>query len=272
MSTTAHAGTHGDAHGNSVQLHVHKDYRGSKFAIWLFLITEVLLFGGMFLLYAVYRAKYAADFHVAAEELNTLLGTINTLVLLTSSLTMALAIAATHHGNRKLALWMLAVTILCACAFLVIKYFEWSAKFHHGIYPGSAHLAAFPKGEILFFGLYFTMAGVHGIHVLVGAVLLTVMFIRVLGQPHSKLSFVAGHGLQHAEGARLAIIDENGTPLWKGETIDSTMQRIDVKTKFWPVKSRFKVEDFNQLENSGLYWHIVDIVWIFLFPLFYLIT
>jgi len=262
MSTTAH----------SLVLAHHKDYRGSKFAIWLFLITEVLLFGGMFLLYSVYRAKYAGDFHHAAEELNTLLGTINTLVLLTSSLTMALAIAATHHGNRKLALWMLAVTILCACTFLVIKYFEWSAKFHHGIYPGSAHLAAFPKGEILFFGLYFTMAGVHGIHVLVGAVLLTVMFIRLLNQPHAKLSFVAGHGLQHAEGGSLAVVDPEGKILWKGEAIDSSIRRIDVKTLFWPVKSRFKVEDFNQLENAGLYWHIVDIVWIFLFPLFYLIT
>jgi cytochrome c oxidase subunit 3 len=185
---------------------------------------------------------------------------------------MALSIAATHHGNRKLALWMLAVTILCACAFLVIKYFEWSAKFHHGIYPGSAHLAAFPRGEILFFGLYFTMAGVHGIHVLVGAVLLTVMFIRVLGQPAGKVSFVAGHGLGNAEGGNVAIVDHDGNILWKGEPIDSSIQRIDVKTKYWPVKSRFKIEDFNQLENSGLYWHIVDIVWIFLFPLFYLIT
>ena len=270
MSIPAHA--HGAAHGDSVALHVHKDYRGSKFAIWLFLITEVLLFGGMFLLYSVYRAKYPTDFHMAAEELNTLLGTINTLVLLTSSLTMALSIAATHHGNRKLALWMLAVTILCACAFLVIKYFEWSAKFHHGIYPGSAHLAAFPRCEILFFGLYFTMAGVHGIHVLVGAVLLTVMFIRVLGQPAGKVSFVAGHGLGNAEGGNVAIVDHDGNILWKGEPIDSSIQRIDVKTKYWPVKSRFKIEDFNQLENSGLYWHIVDIVWIFLFPLFYLIT
>jgi len=262
MSTTAH----------SIALAHHKDYRGSKFAIWLFLITEVLLFGGMFLLYSVYRAKYAADFHKAAEELNTLLGTINTLVLLTSSLTMALAIAATHHGNRKLSLWMIAVTVLCACAFLVIKYFEWSAKIHHGIYPNSAHLSAYPHGEILYFGLYFMMTGVHGIHVLVGAVLLTVMFVRVLGQPYARQSFVAGLGLQHAEGARLAIIEKDGTPLWTGETIDSTIQRIDVKTKYWPVKRRFKIEDFNQLENAGLYWHIVDIIWIFLFPLFYLIT
>ena len=257
---------------NSVALAHHKDYRGSKFGIWLFLITEITLFGGMFLLYSVYRSEYAQDFHHAAAELNTLLGSINTIILLTSSLTMALAIAGVHHGNRKLALWMLALTILCACGFLVIKYFEWGAKIHHGIYPGSPRLAAFPKGEILFFGLYFTMAGVHGIHVLVGAILLTVMFFKVMGQPNAKLSFVAGHGLQHAEGARLAIVDEHGHALWKGDKIDSTIQRIDVKTKFWPVKQRFKREDFNLLENSGLYWHIVDIIWIFLFPLFYLIT
>ena len=270
--STAHVDSHAHAHGDAVSLHVHKDYRGSKFGIWLFLITEVILFGGMFLLYAMYRTKYAHDFHVAAEELNTLLGTINTLILLTSSLTMALAIAGTHHGNRKLALWMLAVTILCAVAFLVIKYFEWGAKIHHGIYPGSPHLAAFPKGEILFFGLYFTMAGVHGIHVLVGVVLLTVMFLRVMKQPNAKTSFVAGHGLQHAEGGNLAVLDAAGNVLWKGEQIDGSIERIDVKTKYWPVKTRFKVEDFNLLENSGLYWHIVDIIWIFLFPLFYLIT
>jgi cytochrome c oxidase subunit 3 len=107
----------------------------------------VILFGGMFLLYSVYRSEHAADFHHAAEELNTLLGSINTLILLTSSLTMALSIAATHHGNRKLALWMLAVTILCACGFLVIKYFEWGAKIHHGIYPGSPKLARFRRAR-----------------------------------------------------------------------------------------------------------------------------
>jgi len=257
---------------NTMVLAHHKDYRGSKFGIWLFLVTEVILFGGMFLLYSVYRAKYPTDFHHAAEELNTLLGSINTLVLLTSSLTMALAIAATHHGNRKLALWMIALTVLCAGGFLVIKYFEWGAKIHHGIYPNSPRLSAFPKGEIIYFGLYFMMTGVHGIHVLVGMVLLTVMFVRVMGQPNAKVSFVAGHGLQGAEGGSMAVVDAAGNVVWKGEPIDSSIQRIDVKTKYWPVKSRFRVEDFNLLENAGLYWHIVDIIWIFLFPLFYLIT
>ncbi|HEX5133555.1 MAG TPA: cytochrome c oxidase subunit 3 [Candidatus Krumholzibacteria bacterium] len=257
---------------HSIALPNHKDYQGSKFAIWLFLITEVILFGGMFVLYSVYRSEYATDFHHAAEELNTLLGTINTLILLTSSLTMALAIAATHHGNRKLSLTMLAVTVLCGVAFLVIKYFEWGAKIHHGIYPGSEFLLAHPKGEILFFGLYFTMAGVHGIHVLVGVVLLTVMFLRVANQPNGKVSFVAGHGLGQAEGGRIAIVDKDGKTLWTGEEIDTSIQRIDISTRYWPVKERFRVIDFNLLENSGLYWHIVDIVWIFLFPLFYLIT
>jgi len=257
---------------HSIALAAHKDYRGSKFAIWLFLITEILLFGGMFILYSVYRSEYPADFHHAAGELNTLVGTINTLILLTSSLTMALSIAATHHGNRKLALWMLALTVLCAAGFMVNKYFEWGAKINHGIYPGSETLAAHPKGEILFFGLYFTMTGVHGIHVLVGMVLLTVMFFRVMNQPNAKLSFVAGHGLQRAEGCHLAVVDKDGNAVWKGEEIDATIERIEVKTKYWPVKSRFHVVDFNQLENSGLYWHIVDIIWIFLFPLFYLIT
>ena len=257
---------------HAIALTAHKDYRGSKLGIWLFLITEITLFGGMFLLYSIYRSEYPEDFHHAAAELNTLVGTINTLILLTSSLTMALSIAATHHGNRKLALWMLAVTILCACAFLVIKYFEWSAKFHHHIYPGSEYLLAHPKGEVLFFGLYFTMTGIHGIHVLVGMVLLTVMFIKILGQPNSKVAFVAGHGLGEIEGCRMAFVDASDSVVWKGDEVDGSVQRIDVKTKFWPVKQRFKVADFNQLENSGLYWHIVDIIWIFLFPLFYLIT
>jgi cytochrome c oxidase subunit 3 len=256
----------------SIALASHKDYRGSKIGIWLFLITEVLLFGGMFVLYSVYRSEYATDFHHAAGELNTLVGTVNTLILLTSSLTMALSIAATHRGNRKLALWMLAITVLCGAAFMVNKYFEWGAKIHHGIYPGSPTLATHPKGEILFFGLYFTMTGVHGIHVLVGMVLLSVMFLRVMNQPNAKQSFVDGLGLQRAQGCRLAIVDRNGHAVWKGEEIDSSVERIDVKTKYWPVKERFRVVDFNQLENSGLYWHIVDIIWIFLFPLYYLIT
>jgi cytochrome c oxidase subunit 3 len=258
--------------GHSIALTAHKDYRGSKIGIWLFLITEITLFGGMFLLYSIYRSEYPQDFHHAAAELNTLVGTINTLILLTSSLTMALSIAATHHGNRKLALIMLAITVLCGAGFMVNKYFEWGAKFHHGIYPNSEYLLAHPKGEIMFYGLYFVMTGIHGIHVLVGMVLLTVMFLKVMNQPNAKVSFVAGLGLGEIEGASLAFVDKDGKVVWKGDEVDGSVERIDVKTKYWPVQKRFHAVDFNQLENSGLYWHIVDIIWIFLFPLFYLIT
>jgi cytochrome c oxidase subunit 3 len=257
---------------HSIALGHHKDYTGSKIGIWMFLITEVLLFGGMFLLYSVYRSDYPTDFHHAASELDKLVGTINTIVLLTSSLTMALSIAAVHHGNRKLSLWMLAITVVAGGVFMVNKYFEWTTKFSHGIYPGSDFLLVHDKGEIIFFGLYFTMTGIHGIHVLVGMVLLTVMFVRVMNQPNASEVFVAGHGLESAQGCSLAIVDKDGVARWTGEEIDASIERITVKTKYYPVKKRFRPEDFNQLENSGLYWHIVDIVWIFLFPLFYLIT
>jgi len=257
---------------HSVALAQHKDYTGSKIGIWLFLITEVLLFGGLFLLYSLYRADYAHDFHNAAKELDTLAGTVNTLILLTSSLTMALAISATHHGNRKMALILIAVTVVFGGWFMVNKYFEWGTKISHGIYPGSEYLLAHAKGEIIFFGLYFTMTGLHGLHVVVGMVLLTVMFFKVLNQPRAEVKFVAGHGLQNAEGGRFTIVDKDGKTVWEGEEIDDTVERVIVKTKYWPVKRRFKVEDFNQLENAGLYWHLVDIIWIFLFPLFYLIT
>jgi cytochrome c oxidase subunit 3 len=257
---------------HSIALAHHKDYTGSKIGIWLFLITEVLLFGGMFLLYAVYRADYPESFHAAAKELDTLVGTVNTLILLTSSLSMVLAISATHNGSRKLALILLAVTVIFGGWFMVNKYFEWTAKFAHGIYPGAEYLLAHDKGEIIFFGLYFTMTGLHGIHVLVGMVLLTVMFFRVMNQPNAQVRFVAGHGLQRAQGCRFAVVDKDGNALWKGEEIDDSVERVILETKYWPVKRRFHVQDFNQLENSGLYWHIVDIIWIFLFPLFYLIT
>jgi cytochrome c oxidase subunit 3 len=145
--------------------HVHRDDIGSRMGMWLFLFTELLLFGGMFFLYAVYRYMNAEAFHVAAKELNTLIGCFNTEILLTSSLTMALYI------NDFFQL----ITILFALAFLVNKYFEWSAKFHHGIYPGGDVLLAKDSGEILFFGLYYVMTGLHGLHVIVGAALIGIM-------------------------------------------------------------------------------------------------
>lgn len=195
----------------------HVDYTGAKIGMWLFLFTEMLLFGGMFLLYAVYRSKHPQEFHHAALELNTLIGTINTLVLLTSSMTVALSITAIQKGNKKLSSYMLIITILLGFVFLVNKYFEWTAKFAHGIYPNSPVLLKHSSGEVLFFGLYYMMTGLHGLHVLAGIVLLSIVW-------------------------------------------------------YYVNKESVNRSDFVLLENSGLYWHLVDIVWIFLFPLFYLIT
>jgi len=195
---------------------IHKDYEGSKLGMWLFLFTEVLLFGGMFVLYAVYLSKYPAEFHKAGKELNAFIGGLNTVVLLVSSFFVAIAITAIRLGDKKGAIRWTYLTILFAVFFLVNKFFEWKAKFSHGIYPDSEHLKELSKGENIFYGLYFLMTGLHGFHVIVGGVLLTFVLVRI---------------------------------------------KKDLVNK----------EDFVLLENSGLYWHLVDLIWIFLFPLFYLV-
>ncbi len=194
-----------------------RDYTGAKLGMWLFILSEILLFGGLFILYATYRYKNPADFHHASGELDVALGTLNTLILLTSSMSVAISISAIQKGRRSLSAWLILITIAFGLLFLVNKGIEWGTKIGHGIYPNSATLLARPAGEILFFGLYYVMTGLHGLHVLVGVCLLSVMLALVL------------------------------------------KHRID-ETRFIP------------LENSGLYWHLVDIIWIFLYPLFYLIT
>ena len=195
----------------------HYDPTGSRFGMWLFLFTEILLFGGLFLLYSVYRAGHPAEFHLAAGELNLAFGTFNTVLLLTSSLTMACSITAIRLGNARLSTLLLLATILFGLVFLFDKYLEWGSKIHHGIFPGSPALLERPAGEVLFFGLYYVMTGLHGVHVLAGVALLSyVLYLVVKG-------------------------------------------RVDGNRYAW-------------LENSGLYWHLVDIIWIFLFPLLYLIT
>ena len=204
-------------HEHTAASHVHRDDVGSRMGMWLFLFIELLLFGGLFLLYSVYRFTYADQFHLAAKELNTIVGAFNTAVLLTSSLTMALSIVAIQRNQKLLSIVLQLITILLALFFMVNKYFEWTAKFHHGIYPGSEELLSKQPGEILFFGLYYVMTGLHGLHVLVGMVLIAVM----------------------------ARMTQQGT---------------------------ITHDNYVRLENTGLYWHLVDIIWIFLFPLFYLIT
>ncbi|QQS34584.1 MAG: cytochrome c oxidase subunit 3 [Ignavibacteriales bacterium] len=206
MSTQEHAAAH-----------VHRDDIGAKMGMWLFLFTELLLFGGMFFLYSVYRFVNQDAFHLAAKELNTIIGMFNTAILLTSSLTMAISIAAIQKNNRNLSIFFQLLTIVLALGFMVNKYFEWSAKIHHGIFPGGEELLAKSQGEILFFGLYYVMTGLHGLHVIIGVVLIGFM-----------------------------------TRLTKNGVI--------------------RQDSYVKLEAAGLYWHLVDIIWIFLFPLFYLIT
>ncbi len=193
----------------------HKDYEGAKFGMWLFLFTEILLFGGLFILYSAYRARYPLEFHDGGQHLNVFIGVSNTLILLTSSLAVAISITAVRKGERTLAIACVATTIALGAFFLVNKYIEWSGEIHRGLYPNSPTLLQHPKGEQIFFGLYYSMTGLHGLHVIAGITVLSIMLVLLVRGKISRL-------------------------------------------------------DFNKLENAGLYWHLVDVIWIFLLPLFYL--
>ena len=194
----------------------HHDPAAGRIGMWLFLFTEVLLFGTLFIAFAVYLHKYRFDFREASGHLDRLLGAGNTLILLTSSLTMALSIAFLERSKKGASLGMLALTVALAVGFLVIKSFEWGAKIAHDIYPKSATMLEKPVGEQVFYGFYFTMTGLHAFHVIVGVVVILYVMLRVqLG--------------------------------------------------------RTRAERIGFIYNTGLYWHLVDLVWIFLFPLFYLI-
>ena len=193
----------------------HWDDYGSKLGMWLFLVTEILLFSGLFITYSYLRAKYPADFHHAGAMLDVRIGVANTFILLTSSLTMALSLVAIQRNDRMKSLLFLGFTVLLGAAFLLNKGLEWRTKIHHGLYPSSPHLASLPPGEQVFFGLYYTMTGLHGIHVVAGIGVLTWVFVRL-------------------------------------------------------ARGRIHQGNYVLLENGGLYWHLVDVVWIFLLPLFYL--
>ncbi|MHC1706997.1 MAG: cytochrome c oxidase subunit 3 family protein [Bacteroidales bacterium] len=196
--------------------HVHRDDAASKLGMWLFIFTEILLFGGMFIVYSIYRYNNPVAFHLAGLELDDTLGTINTVILLISSMTVAMSITAMQKGNIKHSKLLLIITIVLGLIFLVNKYFEWKVKFGHDLYPGSDFLHLLGYGDTMFFGLYFMMTGLHALHIIVGLIVLIVVY---------------------------AFINKN----------------------------RVRPDKFAFLENGGLYWHLVDLIWIFLFPLFYLI-
>jgi cytochrome c oxidase subunit 3 len=186
--------------------------------MWLFLVTEVLFFGGLFLVYSVYRAWYPEAFAAASHELVVWAGTLNTVVLITSSLTMALAVHAAQTGHRRALVALLLTTMLLGCVFLGVKAFEYRTEYLEHHIPGLAF--QFEPEQFLhaqiFFSLYFIMTGLHALHMIIGLGIMSVMVWMS----------------------------------WRGIITP---------------------EYYNPIEVSGLYWHFVDIVWIFLFPLLYLI-
>lgn len=180
-------------------------YHASKLGMWFFLVTEVLLFGGLFAAFALFRWKYLDDFNHNAHLLNWKLGFTNTLILLTSSYTMVRAVDAAQHGlNKKVQFWLI-LTILFGLGFFGIKGIEYNAKFSHHIYPSTD----------IFFGLYFIMTGIHAIHVLIG--LLLMIWLLLIAR-----------------------------------------------------KDLYSPTFYTPVEVCGLYWHLVDVIWIFLFPVLYL--
>ncbi len=191
----------------------------STLGMWIFLITEVMFFGGMFTAYTVYRRAYSDAFAVASSSLNVTIGAINTAVLLVSSFTMVMAVRASQLGRRRTLILFLVLTLILGGVFLGVKAYEWNEKFEQHHVPGpSFHLDGVPQqGHAqLFFSLYFAMTGLHALHMVVGVGILSWL-------------------------------------IWMA------------------YKGRFTAEYNTPVDIAGLYWHFVDIIWIFLFPLLYLI-
>lgn len=235
MASITHPG-HGDGHHGAHDEHHHGpggvfhqyidlEQQNDSYIVgmWTFLVTEVMFFGALFLIYGLYRYAYSQDWFLAHEHLDYVMGGVNTFNLLVSSLFMALAVRAAQLKNRTVVLRLLGGVMVCAAIFMVIKYFEYTGKFHENLYPGPTftknaeilHGANLNKAQ-MFFGLYFAMTGLHGVHVVVG--------MLIIGK------------LMH----------------------------------MWWKKNPMVTEDYIPTELVGLYWHFVDLVWIFLYPLFYL--
>ncbi len=201
----------------------------ASLGMWLFLVTEIMFFGGMFCAYLVYRLEHFNAFAAGSQQLNIWLGGVNTAVLIVSSVTVVLAVKAAEAGKRKLLVGYMVVTVLLGMTFLVIKGFEYKEKFEKHHVPGPTfnftekfddngqQIPVNPKEAELFFSLYFAMTGMHALHMIIGCGLFSVLAVLA----------------------------------WKGHYTPSY---------------------FTPIENAGLYWHLVDIIWIYLFPLLYLIS
>lgn len=191
----------------------------STLGMWVFLVTEIMFFGGAFTAYTVYRSFYPAAFGEGSNHLDVMLGAVSTAVLIGSSFFMAMAVHSGAVGNRKLLVIFLLLTVLLAGAFLFIEMSEWHELYKEHLMPGSSfHFEGpNPRQVQLFFSMYFATTGLHAMHVSIGIVLLLVMAFRAYAD------------------------------------------------KFSPAY-------YTPIEMAGLYWHFVDLVWIFLFPLYYLIA
>ncbi len=213
--------SHSTANQSHVQHHFvdsEQQFDSAKLGMWLFLVTEILFFGGLFVAYIVYRAWNPELFIKASVQLDTIMGAANTAVLILSSLTMAMSIREIQLNRVNRSIMYLAMTIVCAVFFMVVKYFEYTHKFDMGILPGAGYTFTGiddPQANI-FFSIYYMMTGLHGIHVVIGIGLITWLILKARAGAFSSAYY---------------------TPI----------------------------------EITGLYWHLVDIIWIFLFPLFYLI-
>jgi cytochrome c oxidase subunit III len=225
MSAATHDHPKSPEGGDGSQFHVahHFDtpdqqFDSGRMGVWLFLVTEILFFGGLFCAFFIFRSWYYDSFVEAHHHLDKVMGAINTVVLISSSFTMALGVRSAQQGKRSLTVWMLLITLICAGVFLGIKYVEYSHKFHEGLLPGklfkAEHFHSAHPG--MFFAVYFMMTGVHGLHVVIGMGLILWILIRA-------------------------------------------------------AKGQFGPRYYAPVEGVGLYWHLVDLVWIYLFPLLYLI-
>lgn len=160
-----------DKNGNAHEVvDFNDDYEGAKLGMWFFLFTELMLFGGMFLTYAVYFYDYTADFILASQKMNLWLGGLNTVILLFSAATLGLSVLYMKANKVVESKRFLYTTIALALMFIVVKGFEWGAEFSHGIWPDSPTLVEMAYGVNLYFGLYFTLTGLHGLHVILGII------------------------------------------------------------------------------------------------------
>ena len=195
-----------------------QQHEASHLGMWVFLVTEIMFFGGVFTVYLVYRTFYPDAFADASRHLDLVLGGLNTIVLICSSLTMALAVYSAQVGNRKMLMRFLVLTLLLGMVFLGIKAVEYAQKFEHHLVPGTAftYPGPFAKQAQLFFSIYFAMTGVHALHMVIGIGVLAFLILQTR-------------------------------------------------------RGMYTPEHHSMVELSGLYWHFVDIIWIFLFPMLYLV-